>query len=383
MTQKQLKNARILMVSRFKPGSIGGIPSVVETLQKSWKDFVQNVSVVHPENKNSISFTDNWDLIIFHHPSASWIIRFLDLPSDMKLRTSVIWYQLVDKKTLNLLKNFQLKNEPSKMAESINEEMYKRKLIANSIGVSNYAISNAVRDSIIKSKLLPKNKISVIHVPPALADKKILIKGFNKRGNGKFIVLVVSRISPEKGIENVLEVYRDVFKITKKASKKGSRSINFLVVGDSTNPYYNEFIMNKVKTLPTTQRCSIKFLGQKSRKELARLYENTHVLLMPSILDSWGLVTVEALHFGIPIVAFKAPGTLEVFSRSENKIGYLSNNAHEAAESIVRFVDNERMWVQISNQSVKESKKYKPSEISLNLLQTLWGDKYKKTQNDN
>lgn len=373
MIQKQLKNARILMVSRFKPGSIGGIPSVIETLQKHWKNYVQNISVVYPENRNSISLTDNWDLIIFHHPSASWITRFLDLPGDVKLKASVIWHQLVDKEALNLLKN-----GPSKTAESIDEEMYKRKLIANSIGVSNYAISNAVRDSIIKSKLLPKDKISVMQVPPSLSDKKILIKEFDKRGNGKFTVLVVSRISPEKGIENVLDVYSKVFKIIQNASLKSSRPINFLIVGDSPNPHYDEFIANKVKTLSVNQMCSIKFLGQKSRNELAKLYEDAHVLLMPSILDSWGLVTIEALHFGIPVVAFKAPGTLEIFSKSENKIGYMSDSASEAAKSIVNLINSEKIWYQISTQSLKESRKYDPDEISLNLLQTLWNDKYGK-----
>ena len=373
MRPKLLKNARILMISRFKPGSIGGIPSVIETLQKYWKNYVQNISVVYPENRNSISLSDSWDLIIFHHPSASWITRFLDLPDDVKTKSSVIWHQLVDKKSLNLLKN-----GASKTIESINEEMHKRKLIANSTGVSNYAISNAVGDSIIKSKLLPKDKISVIQVPPALTGKKIQIEGFNKRGNGRFTVLVVSRISPEKGIENVLEVYSEVFKITQNASLKSSRPINFLDAGDSPNTYYNEIMTNKVKALPVNQMCSIGFLGQKTRKELAKLYENTHVLLMPSTLDSWGLVTIEALHFGIPVVAFKAPGTLEIFSKSENKIGYISNSASEAAKSIVSLMNSEEMWFKISSQSLKESIKYKPSEISLNLLQTLWNDKYGK-----
>lgn len=375
--EHQLKDARILMVSRFKSGTVGGVPSTTHSLETYWSNIVQNVSTLRIDNQNLIDISDDWDLIIFHHPSAFWINKFLELPDNLKSRSSVIWHQAVDEEILEIFRKLGVGNFSPAAIKPIEEETHKRRLIANYPGVFNYAISETVRSSLIKSGILIEEKISVVRVPPALPTEPIELKKFNERGSGKFIVLVVSRISPEKGIENVLEIYKNIFDFTQRFPNKCSKPISFLVVGDATNKPYNNLVMDSVRTLSTSSMCSIEFLGNKSREDLGKLYGDAHIFLMPSLFDSWGLVTTEALHYGLPIIAFEAPGTKEIFSKSKNEIGSLVGNIQEGVRSIINIMTNRGSWLRFSSGALNESKNYQPREISLNLLQKLWYDRYK------
>lgn len=372
--ERGLKDARILMVSRFKSGAIGGVPSTIHSLETYWSGIVQNISTLRKDNEDLIDINSNWDLIIFHHPSTFWINRFMDLPDSLKRKSSIIWHQAVDQEALETLRTLGVVNLSS---STTTEETTKRKLIANYPGVSNYAVSDVVRDSLVKEDILSLEKISVVQIPPSLPTEAINLKKFNERGNGKFVILVVSRISPEKGIENILNIYKDMFNIIQASPAGYSKTINFLVAGDATNKSYGNAIMANVKLLPTSSICSIEFLGKKSMEDLVELYSNAHIFLMPSVFDSWGLVTIEALHYGIPIVAFEAPGTKEIFSRSENNIGNLVNGVSEGVKSIIEIMTDKELWGRFSSGALTESKRYQPQELSLNLLQKLWQDKYK------
>jgi hypothetical protein len=56
------------------------------------------------------------------------------------------------------------------------------------------------------------------------------------------------------------------------------------------------------------------------------VWERTRVLLMPSIDESWGMVAVEAMHSGIPVIGSTAPGLAECLGEEMPKIdrSYLS-----------------------------------------------------------
>lgn len=374
----QLKNAKILMVSRFKPNTIGGIPSTIESLERYWNEVVEKVTTIHPYNRHVVNINDKWDLIIFHHPSASWIDRFLTFPEHLKSKSSVIWHQAVDKETLKLFRELGAVNSSHANTISIEEETAKRRSIARYPGVLNYAISEAVRESLIKSGILQKNKISVVQIPPALPDRQNTLNEHHERDDNKFTILVVSRISPEKGIENVLDIYSQISNLVH-TNKAGSlKPINFVVVGDAENTAYKDLIMGKVKSIPTNTLCSIEFLGKKSREGLSELYKSSHVLLMPSLHDSWGLVTIEALHYGLPVVAFTSPGSKEIFSKSENEIGSLVDSPEDGTKSIIDMIIDSKLRLHFSNEALKESKRYQPEQISLNLLKKLWNDRYLK-----
>jgi glycosyltransferase involved in cell wall biosynthesis len=49
----------------------------------------------------------------------------------------------------------------------------------------------------------------------------------------------------------------------------------------------------------------------KNTKDIESFYKKTHIILMPSVYESWGRVAVEAMSLGIPVIAHPTPGLRE------------------------------------------------------------------------
>src|SRR4029078_11755629 len=56
----------------------------------------------------------------------------------------------------------------------------------------------------------------------------------------------------------------------------------------------------------------VHFLGRRTGKDLAGIYDAADVFVFPSRTDTFGLVLLEALAAGVPVAAFPVPGPLDV-----------------------------------------------------------------------
>jgi len=61
----------------------------------------------------------------------------------------------------------------------------------------------------------------------------------------------------------------------------------------------------------------VRFLGQKTGRELASIYASSDVFVFPSRTDTFGLVLLEALASGTPVAAFPVTGPLDVIGRTD------------------------------------------------------------------
>jgi len=139
--RKDLSDARILMVSRFGSGKVGGIPSILTSLETVWQKHTKEVLSVNPEDQLKINLNDNWDLAIFHHTSMFGVRKFLEFPEGLKRKSNFIWYQAVDEETLKKFAELGVGNTrfiPS--AIKIKTEIMSRRILASYPGVLNYAI---------------------------------------------------------------------------------------------------------------------------------------------------------------------------------------------------------------------------------------------------
>src|SRR6185436_7844585 len=59
------------------------------------------------------------------------------------------------------------------------------------------------------------------------------------------------------------------------------------------------------------------FLGARYGEDLARCYNQADVLVFPSLLDTFGLVVLEALASGLPVAALPSPHLVEIFGPHE------------------------------------------------------------------
>ena len=109
------------------------------------------------------------------------------------------------------------------------------------------------------------------------------------------VVLAAGRLSPEKGVDVLLDAFARV-------KRPGARLI---IAGDGSERGRLE---HRARDLGIAER--ITFLGQVN--DIRPLYRQTRVLAVPSRTEAFGMVVVEALAHGLPIVATACTGPTEI-----------------------------------------------------------------------
>ena len=135
----------------------------------------------------------------------------------------------------------------------------------------------------------------------------------NRSYNKKF--LFIGRLSKVKNLEILIRVFNnlDEFELT--------------IIGEGEDGDFLKNIANK----------NIIFKGAIQNKFMQEYYLSNDVLILPSMSETWGLVTEEAIFFGMPVIISKKCGSSELIQDSVN--GYLidPDSAQSIRSSILKI----------------------------------------------
>ena len=132
--------------------------------------------------------------------------------------------------------------------------------------------------------------------------------------NGDRIILFVGRIVPEKGIDKLVQAV---------SCLRGEQRTKLVVIGgDDRSLAAIERLKNLARSLGIED--SVTFLGLIAHDELPFFYSAADVCVVPSYHESFGLVALESLACGTPVVATKVGGAETVIRHGET--GYLLKN---------------------------------------------------------
>lgn len=165
-----------------------------------------------------------------------------------------------------------------------------------------------------------------------------------------FNIISVGRLSDEKGYLDLIEVMKSLNKINNK--------IKLTICGDG---YQRLEIEQKIKQYNLSR--NVKVTGFIYGKELSEIYKNASLYVMPSKSESFGLVLLEAMHYGLPCIAFdSASGARELL---KNGIGILikDRNINEMAEKINELLNNRDMLKKYSEKSINYVSNYSLDKI--------------------
>lgn len=110
--------------------------------------------------------------------------------------------------------------------------------------------------------------------------------------------LVVSRLARAKHID-----------IAIKACQK--LNVPLIVVGKGADEIRLQQIANSLPRRPAGKSSIVRFEGEVPDEELPLLYQHAKALLFPAEDEEFGIVPVEAMGYGIPVVAYKSGGVVE------------------------------------------------------------------------
>lgn len=139
----------------------------------------------------------------------------------------------------------------------------------------------------------------------------------------KKIVLFVGRLSPEKGIEYLLDAMKQIPDV--------QGDIVLYIVGIGQKEYQNH-LEEYVNKLNISTR--VKFVGYIPNHILPIWYSAADVFVMPSPLEWYGLVAAEAMACGTPVIVSNAGGAIDIVKEYECGVLVEPKNSHSIAHAI-------------------------------------------------
>lgn len=169
-----------------------------------------------------------------------------------------------------------------------------------------------------------------------------------KFSDSKLNILFVGRIEKRKGLIYLLKAFKRIIK------KEGSGKLRLIIVGEG--PYkeeYEEWVEDN------GLQEEVFFEKSKTEKELVSYYRSADIFVSPAIFgESFGIVLVEAMACGVPVVAFANNGYKEVLKGKKAGILAEVKNVSDLTEKISLLIKNDSLRKEMGEEGMKESKKY-------------------------
>jgi glycosyltransferase involved in cell wall biosynthesis len=143
-------------------------------------------------------------------------------------------------------------------------------------------------------------------IPNGVDVQQYLNKNFH--GSDEFSVLFVGRLDEQKGLDVLLRAI-EYLETTHSFSK---RKISFLICG--AGPMTDEVRKFAQK------RDNVDHLGFISEEELPKIYRAADLFILPSRHETFGLVAIEAMASGLPVVASNIPGPQDIIENTHGQL---------------------------------------------------------------
>jgi glycosyltransferase involved in cell wall biosynthesis len=320
--------------------SFGGVPIVISTLAKGLTDKGHIVNLIcNRFDDNELQENENVNLYILDNNYFHTLKGLNELLC--KINTDVIhihsykslnpFLVIYGKKRHNIPIVFSPHYHPTG-----NHPRIIRKIFDFTMG--SYALKNA--DSILtltdyEAELISNkcDKGSVQIVPnPFYPDKRqfsdIEITEFRKKwGIKDKNVLYVGRIAKHKGIDVLLQAFSKAC--------LNLDEISLLIVGEDNGAYNDLYRLQKHLGMK-----SIRFTGKLSNNDLAKAYTLSNILVLPSSYEAFGMVLLEAMSYGVPVIGTNVGGIPYVLQDGKCGLMVEYGNIDQLAQSIIFLIQN-------------------------------------------
>ncbi len=160
------------------------------------------------------------------------------------------------------------------------------------------AVSERVRDRIVRDYGVPSHKVRVLHNAAAGMDASITAPNVLIKRTDK-IVLFAGRVTLQKGPDYFVRAARLVL--------DKDPNVKFVLAGSGD-------MLNRMIELTAELGMADKFIfpGFYSRDDAERLFAMADVFVMPSVSEPFGIVPLEAMQKNTPVIVSRQSGVAEV-----------------------------------------------------------------------
>lgn len=197
---------------------------------------------------------------------------------------------------------------------------------------------------------LTKRKVVAITPPiPVPTIHKQVIAGIQKKiGKADVVIGVAARLASEKGIEYVLEALPIIQQQLKGKTVK-------IVVAGPMEPVGEAAYKEKIMALVKKNKKSVVFLGSIMPQQMGSFYRCIDVLVLPSLnsTEAFGMVQVEAMLSGVPVVASALPGVRVPITLTGMGVLVPPARSRAIATAVQSVVSKKEMFIALRQKAVR------------------------------
>ena len=213
-----------------------------------------------------------------------------------------------------------------------------------------------VSDSLRKfyKKQLADTKCKCFYIPNMLDSVPDQLSKLNEKR-----LISVGRLSREKGYEDLLDVFKLIHQ------EEPSWRLDIIGDGAQKNLLGDRIFNEGLKECVTLH-------GFQDKTFINNLLSQSSIYLMTSVTESFGIVLIEAMSYGLPCVAFdSAEGATELIQDGVN--GYLISyrNKEEYAKKVVELIRNKKLRTKLGSAGRKTSLNYTGDKVKRDWIKLL------------
>ncbi|ENN96075.1 group 1 glycosyl transferase [Methanocaldococcus villosus KIN24-T80] len=210
-------------------------------------------------------------------------------------------------------------------------------------------VSKSLKDEICYIYNVPEDKVRVIYngINPEEFDieiseeERLAIRRNIGVYDHEIMILYVGRLTYQKGVEYLIRAMPII--LSKFPNAK------LVIAGNGDMRGYLEDLSYRVGV-----RDRVIFLGFVGGDFLPKLYKASDIVVIPSIYEPFGIVALEAMAAGKPVVATSVGGLREIIKHEYNGIWVYPYNPESIAWGVERVLSDEGLRKYIINNAKKE-----------------------------
>lgn len=226
------------------------------------------------------------------------------------------------------------------------------------------AVSEQVKENLIKENNIDLDKIKVVHNGMDLSnytniDSEYLFSELNIK-KSDFVIGSVGTLCDRKNQKLLVDL----------AKKIEIENIKFVLIGEdfTEKKKYKTKLLNEIKQ----SNLNDKILMTGYRNDIPELMDFFDLLVVPSKAEAFGLVAIEAMAAGTPVIANKVDGLKEVIKNNETGILISDNNINEYKKEILSLYHDKKLRKKYSENGIKRVKNKFSLEKMIKLVEKIY-----------
>ncbi|MFH1331847.1 MAG: glycosyltransferase family 4 protein [archaeon] len=172
-----------------------------------------------------------------------------------------------------------------------------------------------------------------------------------KREEG--LILYVGAITPNKGVEYLIEAMPEIQKEVKEARLR--------VIGGGSE---RKKLQKRAKELGI----NAEFTGKLRPEQVLEQYNKAQLLVMPSVwMEQFGMVGIEAMATGLPVVGSDIGGIPDWLIDGETGHLVRPKDSKDIAEKTAKILKDKKLWEEMSKKALKRAQRYNEEDFKADL----------------